>query len=626
MKKNNHLIDKFNYHLKRILGLSFHDCHLLFINPKKNSCLNVYLANSLEDISLMLNSEKSLKEKVLDMVELTLNNKFLILNKIRDDVYDVKNKHYIWNYDFYASYKFKDCFYLDARKVNVPGTGFDIKVPWEISRMEYLFSLAMAFRINKEEKYASKIFEIVNDFRKENPYNSGVNWDISMEVGIRLANIILATELVQDSKAYLKNRKALIRLTYEHVVHIKKNLENKRNPNNHYLGDLLGLAVGYASYPYLFNKKDIDFVINETHKEIKRQILPDGVDFEGSTSYQRLTGEIIAFTLIPLLKLGFKVDEQEKELIKKMCEFTINIMDGNHLVSKLADNDSGRVFQLFLENDSNHSFYLNALLPLATNQMFDYQYLINSGGFIFVSSKDEYKYEAKELSLYEHSKIAVYKNDLYSLLFTASIPEINQMPGHAHNDILSFVLKINNKEFITDPGTGEYTSSEEKRNLFRTIKNHSTVSIDDNEQRIFPPSSFDSMFDWETKLNESKIKIGNKTISGEINYFDEDKNSLKHSREIRLSEKEISIIDRVSGMKNNCKLYLPIHPEIKIEIIDEHTFRLKSKNIEATIKGTWSFSLTKGVYAYQYKDYVDSVVVVGYSEKEENSFQIMING
>ena len=323
--------------------------------------------------------------------------------------------------------------------------------------------------------------------------------------------------------------------------------------------------------------------------------------------------------------LGFNIDEQEKELIKKMCEFTINLMDDNHLVSKLADNDSGRVFQLFLENDSNHSFYLNALLPLVTNQIFDYQYLINNGGFIFTSSKDEYKYKVKELSLYEDSKIAVYKSNLYSLLFSASIPEINQMPGHAHNDVLSFVLKVNNEEFITDPGTGEYTSSEEKRNLFRTIKNHSTVSIDDNEQRIFPPSSFDSMFDWETKLKENKIKIGNKTISGEISYFDKDNNSLKHNREIKLGEKEITITDQVGGMKNNCKLYLPIHPEVKVKIVDKHAFRLVSKNSEVTINGTWLFSLTKGVYAYQYKDYVDSVVVIGYSEKEENSFQIVIN-
>ena len=589
------------------------------INKEKIPFINIFLARRLDDISYIIINNKDLYTDVVSMAEAVYNNNFLILNKLRNDVYNKDSNHYLWKYDFYSRYNFKDSYYLDARKVNVLGTGFDIKVPWEISRMEYLFALAMGYRATKEEKYVSKIFYIIDDFIDCNPYNYGVNWDVSMEIGIRLANIVLACELIQDSPIFHNHYEKIKDLAFKHAFHIKENLENNRIPNNHYLGDLLGLATAYALIPNLFNKEDFNFVIQETHNEIKRQVLFDGVDFECSTSYQRLSGEIIAFTIIALSKIGFSLDDEERELLKRMCEFTILIMDRNKKVPRVADLDSGRVFQLFLEEDSNHSFYLNVMLSLVTNRIFNKDCLYKYGSFIFSKCDEEINISRDSETIhFKASDFVSYKNDNYSLFVSICTPEIFKSHWHAHNDVLSFVLNVDGVEFITDPGVGEYTCSEEKRNVFRTVKNHSTVSIDDNEQRLFSQTSIDAMFDWETIIKKNSVIIKDKTISGSISYIDENKLLLTHERTFKISDVEFLINDVVKNMKHHCHFYLPIHPSIDINVIDEHSVELVNDKRKVLITGSWFFSVGEGIFAYQYKDYVTSKKIIGYSEKSEN--------
>src|SRR5262249_46737930 len=56
---------------------------------------------------------------------------------------------------------------------------------------------------------------------------------------------------------------------------------------------------------------------------------------------------------------------------------------------------------------------------------------------------------------------------------------------HSHNDQLSFELALGQQPLVVDPGTYAYTSDVEARNLLRSTRSHSTVSVADAEQNAF---------------------------------------------------------------------------------------------------------------------------------------------
>lgn len=97
-----------------------------------------------------------------------------------------------WRTDFVAGYRFPDRPY-DAIK---PESGVaDIKVPWEYGRMQYLLPLAAAFRQTGDARFLDCYRAKVGSFASVNPMGRGVQWTCTMEVGIRVFNLLSSYEL-----------------------------------------------------------------------------------------------------------------------------------------------------------------------------------------------------------------------------------------------------------------------------------------------------------------------------------------------------------------------------------------------------------------------------------------------
>ena len=75
--------------------------------------------------------------------------------------------------------------------------GIDIKVPIELGRLQHLTQMAM-FAIAEPQLGSTCVREVRNqvlDFVALNPPRFGVNWIFSMDVGIRVANMLLAVDV-----------------------------------------------------------------------------------------------------------------------------------------------------------------------------------------------------------------------------------------------------------------------------------------------------------------------------------------------------------------------------------------------------------------------------------------------
>ena len=109
-----------------------------------------------------------------------------------------------WQRDFKNDFKFD----VSQTFLEVKFTkGADVKVPWELSRLQFLPRLAI-FSIAKPEVLSQNIIEFKNvvfDFEINNPVGFGVNWVSPMDVAIRLANIGLAFDLFCTQDKNLKN-------------------------------------------------------------------------------------------------------------------------------------------------------------------------------------------------------------------------------------------------------------------------------------------------------------------------------------------------------------------------------------------------------------------------------------
>lgn len=338
-----------------------------------------------------------------------------------------------WHLDFKSGYRWQEnAWYKDIQYGHKPGV--DVKVPWELARMQHLPQLATAYVLAEEsanatlgtnsnlkvkakpnvlckengqasvpedqknektqfegpEQYTREFRNQVLDFIANNPPRFGVNWVCTMDVAIRVANWLVAYDLFKSFGAAFDEgfERIFIRSVYEHGLHIVNNLEwCEEYRNNHYLANIAGLLFVAA---YLPRTSEVDswlaFAVRELINEVEVQFYPEGSNFEASTSYHRLSAEMVIYatamvlglqnekmvalknydhTLIkvkpgllpsplPHYKLSKKNNSKSEspfppwyfDRLEKMAEFTMQITKPNNHIPQIGDNDSGRFLKL----------------------------------------------------------------------------------------------------------------------------------------------------------------------------------------------------------------------------------------------------------------------------------------
>jgi len=206
-----------------------------------------------------------------------------------------------WHKDLRSGHRYNPlCWYRDV-PIGRP-VGAEIKTPWELARCHHLPQFACMARFAEEPAtWVRAIEDHLLDFWAANPPRWGVNWRCAMDVGIRIANQLLALDLLHASSCEVRKEveEEAARAAWLHGEYISSHLEwSPSHRGNHYLADLLGLAACGA---YLGGHETprawLRFAIHELNAEVLRQFLSDGGGFEGSTCYHRLSAELAVWGL-----------------------------------------------------------------------------------------------------------------------------------------------------------------------------------------------------------------------------------------------------------------------------------------------------------------------------------------
>lgn len=252
-----------------------------------------------------------------------------------------------WHTDFKSGYHWSPKMWYRDVSHHVR-EGVDIKVPWELSRMQHLPEIAALFAVTRNKKFAEEYRCQVLDWVVNNPPRFGVNWNCSMDIGIRIANWLIAYDIFSTA-GFRFDQDFISVLTcsaIDHGRHIAANLEWSENRrSNHYLANISGLLITAA---YLESTTETDswllFSIQELVAESERQFLSDGGHFEASTSYHRLCAEM---TVVSALYAEAVPKERIESLINKpVKKFKYRPGFKPNIIRKIKDRytDSGFLF------------------------------------------------------------------------------------------------------------------------------------------------------------------------------------------------------------------------------------------------------------------------------------------
>ncbi|PSD43339.1 heparinase II/III domain-containing protein, partial [Vibrio sp. V02_P2A34T13] len=357
-----------------------------------------------------------------------------------------------WQKDFKTGFRWSEK--KRYTKQRAYSEGADIKLPWEIGRLQHLPQLAIAANEVNDSRAIDYLNEIKNqllDFIASNPPQWGVQWTCTMDVGIRVANIVLAWDLIHKHGLYSttftnETEQIIANSVYDHSKHIVNNLEYGENlTSNHYLSDIVGLLY---SASYLNSTPETDawlaFAVQEVISEFDKQYHSDGSNFEASTCYHRLSTELMVFataklgsldisrlrnydyslwTKLPILNSleyqkyelsdsGIELPSSYYKKLAAAITYTKDMTKPNGNVIQFGDNDSGRFFKLtpvgeWLETDiaidkyQNLNGYENLLADLERfwdENILDHSTLVSAAGGIFAFCSDVESYESKVTS------------------------------------------------------------------------------------------------------------------------------------------------------------------------------------------------------------------------------------
>lgn len=549
-----------------------------------------------------------------------------------------------WHRDFHSGYRWSpDLLFLDIKVA--PLSGADIKVPRELSRFQHVGALAYG----DPERSSLEFLLQVTDWIVANPYGRGVNWACSMDIALRAINWIWGLRFFQTSLTKYPDFQGLISNSLrDHGRHVYENLDyygEEIPTGNHYLADIAGLIYIGAVLPDL-PEADLwlAFGIQELISESKREILPDGMCHEASTSYHRLVAELFVscaalIERIPikrrhrLLNLNARSHRVQPPLnlltsvcnltsdgqmlpasfysrLEKMAEFSLAMRKPNGLVCQIGDNDSARVHKLVAEkipDTGDHDHLFSTIGELLGNEVMKVAGVRSQSegalvceGVCVVPEAREKAANNSGIQLFPNAGIASQSKGRAWLGVSCGPSGQEGRGGHGHNDKNSFELNVDKFDYVVDGGCPAYTYDPTMRNRFRSTKMHSTIHVAHIEQNVWP-SGARGLFMLPEKADPTLVIEYGSIIKGDHHGY-----GGCHTRRFNLSMNGLIIEDQFIDERERY-LVFNLHPKVTItdQIQNNDSLSVQLQHADGApllldVKGGCALEVLSGAFSVGY--------------------------
>ena len=404
---------------------------------------------------------------------------------------------------------------LNYREPTVVG---DIKYLWEPNRHLELVTLAQAWHLSGDERYALGCRTLLDSWFSQCPYPRGVNWCVSLEHAVRLVNWSFAWFLLGGDAAVIFSgdegrafRKRWLESIYQHCHFIPRHWSRHSSANNHLLGEATGLFVGALTWPLWRESAEWARQARaELEREALAQTFADGVNKEQAIWYHHAVADM-------MLVAGLVGRANDRDFGKEywgrlevMLEFIASVMDVGGNVPLIGDADEG-VLVRFVPEEGDTDVFRSLLATGAV--LFDRPALRAKSGVF----DDKSRWLLGDAGAAAYARIdasrafpvrRAFPEGGYFILgedfekpreirLVADVGPLGYLAiaAHGHADALAFTLSVGGKPMLVDPGTFSY-STQPWRRYFRSTAAHNTVVVDDQDQ-----SGYGGSFLWLEHAN-----------------------------------------------------------------------------------------------------------------------------
>jgi hypothetical protein len=366
----------------------------------------------------------------------------------------------------------------------------DHKIIWELSRQQWLLTLAKAYWLTGQERFVTRLVALWQLWQRDNPYPIGVNWASSLEVAFRSLSWLWVRHLLAGCRAVPQDFWThLTRALALNGRHIERYLSTYFAPNTHLLGEGLALFFTGVLCPQLpaarrWRARGWEIVL----REAARQVQADGMHFEQSLYYHVYALDMCLHARVLAARNETEIPAAFDATIVRMLEALRDLSQAG-VPPRLGDDDGGRLF------DPRRNRAEHMTDPLATGAVVygrpDFKaavrfmpeetlWLLGTPG---AARFDELLPQARPAtSVRLHASGIHVMSEARRQLFIDSGPLGAFSGGHGHADALSVQLVVDGRMWLIDPGTYCYVSADGERNAFRRTAAHNTIAVDGASQ------------------------------------------------------------------------------------------------------------------------------------------------
>jgi hypothetical protein len=348
---------------------------------------------------------------------------------------------------------------------------------------------------------------------EQNPAWTGINWQSSLEIGLRILSWLWTIFLILPSASLDETSlRRILRSLFAQLDQIFRYPSTYTSPNTHLIGEAAALFIAGVVFEELPRAQHWrKFGESRLVDEMQSQVSADGFYCELSSYYHCYAADFYLHVLILAQSNGIALPDWMWGRLNQMLEVVMHFTRPDGTIPLLGDDDGGRV------------------LMLGARDYRSYRDGLCSGAVLF--RRGDFKHQTPEFS-----------EDTLWLLGPEAWPLFNAIPvqvspdlsksyplagyfvhrsgwgpadshlvfdcgglgepsgGHGHADSLSFTLFSGGHDLLIDAGTSVYNCQPEYREYFRSTAAHNTVVVDGTSQ-----SRTRGTFAWKSKASATLL-------------------------------------------------------------------------------------------------------------------------
>ncbi|WP_017259817.1 heparin-sulfate lyase HepC [Pedobacter arcticus] len=411
----------------------------------------------------------------------------------------------------------------------------DNEVRWQLHRLGWFTSMGNAYRASGEEKYAKEWVNQYRDWVKKNPKGLSADNDKyvwrPLEVSERISMLSGVFNLMGPSEAFTPS--FLLEFLHSYGEQTDYLIKNYAKIGNHRLFEAQRALAAGCFFPEIkssesWRKSGAEILV----VEIKKQVYPDGMQFELSPNYHNTMINIFLEGLRSAKNAGLESEfpPSYKETVEKMAMATVNFSFPDYNYPMFGDAWPA-------DKTSMLKQYKKWATAFPHNEVL--QYFATDG-----TQGKAPNYLSKGLTT---AGFYTLRNG-WDIKSTMMVMKASP-PGkfHAQPDNGTFELWVNGRNFTPDAGVFVYSGDEEvnkMREEFRQTKFHSTLTLND-QNMVITKAKQDK---WITDKNMDILTYTNPSYA-----------DLDHQRSVLfIDQKYFLIIDNAMG-KATGKLDVRFH-------------------------------------------------------------------